>query len=242
MFAIKFSPNLENLTAIDAELCKLLPTTDSPQRIKALRTALRENVSDLRREGNAIYSEEVVVDREAFQRFQQNLDANCTECSFFQALSIASIRDINELYPQLTIWGWGEDAVGANREKPHTKNDAINNNKLIHDTSTHPFLLSLAFFQKVSVARSVRNHARSDWIKEIAENYSFTLPDGESLGPTYIPHGVFIAAAIHFGLQFQTHKNEEGQYQRYVTFNIHRSSLISLSQELNPDAISAHYR
>lgn len=73
-------------------------------------------------------------------------------------------------------------------------------------------------------------------MKHIAENFKCTYPDGEKLGPHYVPNGVLIAAAIHAGFMTKSHFDELGYHTLNVTFNMSKPCLDDLDYEVRPDS------
>ncbi|TIU87551.1 MAG: hypothetical protein E5W03_07360, partial [Mesorhizobium sp.] len=80
-------------------------------------------------------------------------------------------------------------------------------------------MLSLALLERVVRTKTIRKGTGSYRSKHIAENYACTYPDGEPLGPHYVPNGTFIAAAIHAGFSYRSYVDEFGYESVNASFN-----------------------
>lgn len=89
---------------------------------------------------------------------------------------------------------------------------------------------------RVARTRTIRDGTGSYWVKHIAENFDCTYPEGEKLGPHYVPNGVLIAAALHVGFKTKSHHDELGYHSLNVTFNMSKSCLEDLDYVIRPDS------
>jgi hypothetical protein len=64
------------------------------------------------------------------------------------------------------------------------------------------------------------------------ENYECTFPEGEKLGPVYVPNGLLIAAAIHAGFDVKPHTDSYGRESLNAGFNMGKTSLYDLDFEI----------
>jgi hypothetical protein len=113
---------------------------------------------------------------------------------------------------------------------------------LVSDGALGPFLASLAFLANVPMTKTIRRSAGSYFIKHIAENYPCTYPDGEELGPRYVPNGVLIAAAIQAGFLYKTYIDERGYHDVNVSFNMSKPAIVDLDCEFRPNGARAQQR
>jgi hypothetical protein len=114
--------------------------------------------------------------------------------------------------------------------------------QLVGDGAVEPFLASLAFLARVTPTKTIRRGTGSYWLKHVAENFTCTYPEGDELGPTYVPNGVFIAAALHSGFQIKTHPDALGYDDMNVSFNMSRPNLVNLDCEIRPNGAYAQDR
>jgi hypothetical protein len=70
--------------------------------------------------------------------------------------------------------------------------------------------------------KTVRSGNGSYRLKHVAENYVCAYPEGEKLGPDYVPNGMLIAAALHMGFKYKTHVDDLGYDTQNATFNMSR--------------------
>lgn len=103
-------------------------------------------------------------------------------------------------------------------------------------------MASLAFVSRVERTRTIRPATNSYWLKHIAENYVCTYPDGEKLGPLYVPNGLLIAAAIHAGFHVKPHTDDYGGETLNAGFNMGKASLYDLDCEIRPNGGRAQAR
>ncbi|ULJ75893.1 hypothetical protein [Rhizobium gallicum] len=108
--------------------------------------------------------------------------------------------------------------------------------RLLSEDAASPFLTSLALLAKVTRTKTIRKGTGSYWVKHIAENLECTYPEGEPLGPHYVPNGVLIAAAIHAGFLTKSHYDELGYHSPNVTFNMSKPCLEDLDYVIRPDS------
>ncbi|HWG06457.1 MAG TPA: hypothetical protein VG271_15710, partial [Beijerinckiaceae bacterium] len=178
----------------------------------------------------------------------QHGSANLSAVPFYRAAAKTALREIVSKTPRLTMWGMG---VGRPERKADGKWEDVrefsarfsaSRKDLLSDGGIDAFLASLAFLTKVTPTKTVRNGTGSYWLKHIAENYSCTYPEGEKLGPRYIPNGAFIAAAIQAGFKFKLFVDELGYTNVNVTFNMSKPLLVDLDCQIRPNGAHAQSR
>ncbi|MEM9010450.1 MAG: hypothetical protein AAGE18_04435 [Pseudomonadota bacterium] len=157
---------------------------------------------------------------------------------FFDAVASAALGDVVERNPLLSAYGIG---VGHPRRKPDGRYESAEEQyekfqegrrELASSRSVPGFLASTALLSRINETKTIREGTGSYWLKHIAENYECSYPDNEKLGPTYIPNGVFIAAAINSGFRIKTYIDEDGSYNLNVSFNMSVKCLRELDQEI----------
>jgi hypothetical protein len=108
--------------------------------------------------------------------------------------------------------------------------------------SVEAFLLSLAFLARVQKTKTIRSGTGSYWLKHIAENYECTYPEGGKLGPTYVPNGMLITAAVHMGFKYKAYVDDLGYDTLNASFNMSKASIDDLDALIRPRSGFAKYR
>jgi hypothetical protein len=98
------------------------------------------------------------------------------------------------------------------------------------------FLVSLAFLALLPKTKTVRSGAGSYRLKHIAENYRCTFPEGEKLGPHYVPNGILIVAAVHMGFKYKTHVDDLGYDTLNASFNMSKPAIDDLDARIRPQS------
>jgi hypothetical protein len=114
--------------------------------------------------------------------------------------------------------------------------------ELVSDSAIGAFLASLAFVARVTRTKTIRHSTGSYRLKHIAENFACTYPEGNQLGPVYVPNGVLIAAAIHAGFQYRSYVDEFGYDNLNVSFNMSKPCIEDLDCEMRPNGAYAESR
>lgn len=104
------------------------------------------------------------------------------------------------------------------------------------------FLIAHEFLGHVPKTKTIRPYTGSYWLKHVAEKYPCTYPDGQRLGPSYVPNGALIAAAIHAGFSCKHGFDHEGYEHPNAQFNMPKSVLVDLDCECRPNGASAQER
>lgn len=248
MFTLTIAVNTANLDIIKLALARALPDVKSSHRCEAIARGLgfRTYASLLEavRSGRGPVA---TADGTAFREYLASHDFNVGSPPFYRAVGYAALKSVAEAYPRLTDHGIG---VGPPRNRGGYWQTAAEwrsmfaegRADLTSEASVEPFLLSLAFVQRVERTRTLRPATNSYWLKHIAENYACTYPDGEELGPQYVANGLLIAAAVHAGFQLKTSMDDYGYESMNAGFNMSKASLYDLDCEIRPDGARARSR
>ena len=142
----------------------------------------------------------VTADGVGFATYLQAHGFNVSPVPFYRAAARVALHAVLDKEPKLTIWGIG---VGGPKRKANGQREnprefqarfVAEREQLLTDFAIEPFLLSLALVAKIA-HRTIGSGTGSYGLKHIAEKYKCTYPEGEQLGPQYVPNGV----AIHCG-------------------------------------------
>lgn len=248
MFELKINPCSAALEAVKRELLNKLPTTKSSHRCEALGRALGYGSYSAARTASKSPTEPVLVNGAAFQEYLKHQGFRVSPSILHRAVAKVALADVVAANEHLSVWGVG---FGRSQRKPdgnwenareryaRFKEDRA---ELLTDYAVTPFLLSLAFLHRVARTKTIRDGTGSYWVKHIAESFECSYPEGEKLGPHYVPNGVLIAAALHAGFKTKSHHDELGYHSLNVTFNMSKSCLEDLDYVIRPDSTRAHDR
>jgi hypothetical protein len=246
VFVLMIPTTSDRLEAIKAELTLVLPDVKSSHRCEAIARGL----------GFATYasalattksgsSDTSIVRGDRFTAYLSDHGFDVPATSFYRAAAKAALRDVADRAPKLTIQGI---SVGGPRRKPDGRWEDFREmnakfvearQQLTGDSAAKPFLASLAFLARVTPTKTIRTGTGSYWLKHVAENYACTYPEGGKLGPTYVPNGVLIAAALYAGFRIRTYMDDLGYDHPNVSFNMSKLSLEDLDYEIRPDGTRA---
>jgi hypothetical protein len=249
MFTLEIPLSTAALATIKAHLGKSLPEVKSAHRCEAIGRGLgfRTYAAALSAAGsNAAYLAH--PDGAAFVAYLAAHHFEVSGAALYRAVAKAALARIAEDHHILTIWGiangrprWTSQGRRENAQESVAKFRAFRAD-LIGDGAIEPFLASLAFLGNVTKTKTIRRGTGSYFVKHIAENFPCTFPDGEPLGPRYVPNGVLIAAAIQAGFTYKTHIDELGYHDINVSFNMSKPCLEDLDCEYRPDGARAQRR
>ena len=248
MFSLSIPVAASNLDTIKLALTRALPDVKSSHRCEAIARGLGfRTYASLLEAGRSEKVPTVTADGAAFRQYLASHDFNAGSPPFYRAAGLAALRSVAEAYPRLTNHGIG---VGPPRNLGgYWKTSAEQRARfaegradLISESSVEPFLLSLAFVQRVERTKTVRPSTNSYWLKHIAENYVCTYPEGEELGPRYVANGLLIAAAMQAGFQLKAFMDDYGYETLNAGFNMSKKSLYDLDCEIRPDGSRAQAR
>jgi hypothetical protein len=242
MFTLSISVTASAVDTIKLSLTRALPEVKSSHRCEALARGLGyRTYASLKAETGA--GRKAVVDSTAFTAYLVQHDFHGPGAALYRAVAQAALQQVAERFPTLTAGGfgigeWQRDDTAAGRRKRFDDDRA----ELVSEHAVEPFLASLAFVSRVERTKTIRPATNSYWLKHIAENYGSTYPDGEKLGPVYVPNGLLIAAAIHAGFDVKPHKDDFGRETLNAGFNMGKASLYDLDCEIRPDGARAQAR
>lgn len=249
MFTLSISVTASKLDAIKSALTKALPNVKSSHRCEAIARGVGyRTYASLLAETRATEAKVATVSGTAFSTYLAAHDFNVAGPALYRAVAKAALLAVSDQWPRLTIWGFsvgdrerrpdGQWETGADRRKKLEDGRT----RLVSDYEIEAFLASLAFVSRVERTKTIRPATNSYWLKHIAENYACTFPEGEELGPVYVPNGVLIAAAIHAGFMVKPHTDDYGREILNAGFNMGKTSLYDLDCEIRPDGARAQDR
>lgn len=204
-------PTRETVASLEMHIRRLRPGVDSELLHDAVAYAF-----DVRQQAGSIPA----IYGRRFQDFFASRGDRELSSLLYHAIAASEIACIILQFPELTTRGIGRDLYETEQSRTEDSTFDADQAELFGLQSLKGFIASKAFLQNIPRTKSLRNFSRSYWIKHIAERYTCTYPDGEALGPTYVSNGILIAAAIHLGFRFWTHKGGIGATRRDVVFNM----------------------
>lgn len=241
MFNLRIHPDAANLDAVKRELRTKLPEVKSSHRCEALGRGLGFATYAAARTASTCATEAVTSDGAAFQEYLRRHGFRVSPTVLHCAIARVAIANVVAANENLSVWGIG---FGQPRRKSDGKWEderdryarfQQNRSELLSDYAVTPFLVSLALLENVTRTKTIRKGTGSYWVKHIAENFECTYPEGERLGPHYVPNGVLIAAAIHAGFLTKSRYDERGYHSLNVTFNMSKPCLDDLDYVIRPD-------
>jgi hypothetical protein len=247
VFALEILVTPASIDAIKLELTKTLSAVKSSHRCEAIAHGLGyRTYAGLLVAVDAAPPEMATVQGSAFRTYLVQHGFDVSPLAFYRAAARVAMRAAMNKSPKLTAFGIG---IGEPRRKSDGKWESgkelqakfdRERQDLLSDNTIQAFLLSLAFLSQVERTTTVRPNTNSYWLKHIAENYACTFPEGDKLGPFYVPNGALIAAAIHVGFLVKTHIDpDSGRDSLNVTFNMSKASLTNLDMQVRPDGTRA---
>lgn len=250
MFALNIPVTRASIDAIKLELTKTLSTVKSSHRCEAIARGLGyRTYAALLAAVDAVTPAVASVQARAFCVYLSTHGFDVSPMAFYRASARVAMRGTMAKVPKLTAFGIG---IGEPRRKADGKwesgqelQDKFDRERqdLLGDRTIRAFMLSIAFLSRVERTGTVRPNTNSYWLKHIAENYACTFPEGDKLGPFYVPNGALIAAATHLGFLIRTHIDPDtGRDSLNATFNMSKVSLTSLDEETRPDGARAQAR
>lgn len=249
MFTLAITVTLDAVKAIKSELTSKLPHIKSSHRCEAIARGLGfRTYASARVAALSAMPDRAVVRGEQFVAYLAEHHFTVSAEPFYHAAAKVALRDIAKHNPKLTMWGIG---VGRPQRKSDGRwEDSRDRNakfvearkELVSDDATEAFLASLAFVARVTRTKTIRSGTDSYRLKHIAENFACTYPEGDKLGPQYVPNGVLIAAAIHSGFQFRSYVDELGYDDLNVSFNMSKPCIADLDCEIRSNGAYAQIR
>jgi hypothetical protein len=239
VFDLRIPVSSDRLKLIKADLARILPDVKSSHRCEAMARGLGFNTyAAALSAGKSGTAGTAKVRGDRFIAYLAEHGFVVCPKAFYTAAAKIALRDVAERVPKLTVWGI---EGGRPTRKPDGRlEDArewgarfVEGRKELVDRAK-PFLASLAFLDRVTRTKTIRNGTGSYWVKHIAENYCCSYPEGEELGPTCVPNGALIAAAIHAGFRIKTYEDYRGYDDINVSFNMSEGCLKDLDCEMRP--------
>lgn len=239
MFELSIRISNPRLNFIKAYLRTQAPDVKSSHRCEALArgfgfktyAALLASLRD----GQSI---SVAVRSDAFAAYLTARDFNTSGAPFLRAVASVALNSVLEQNPELTSDGmgvyarhsWGHEALDA-FEARRAKSRA----DMRCEQAAERFLLALAFVQRIPKTKTIRYGAGYRRLKHIAEKMPASFPEGEKLGPQYLPAGFLLAAAIHDGFIWKKIRGLDDNIGPEVRFNMLKSAVMDLAAEFRHD-------
>jgi hypothetical protein len=159
----------------------------------------------------------------------------------YHAVAQVAVAAVMNKVPRLSMrgYGFGRPQWDSERKRWETGQEEYakfveERAKLLSNHGIGQFLLALALVRRIPQTKTVRTGTGSYRLKHIAENMSFTCPDGTELGPRYVSNGALIVAALHAGFRMKTHLDHLGYDGINVTFNMSKRIVDDLDCEMRP--------
>jgi len=244
VFQLSLPVAASTLETTKRALISLLPQVKSSQRCEAMARGFGYRtyasiLADARSDNDSI----ATVNGAAFHDYLVQHDFNAPASVLYRAAAKAALNDVAKRYPTLTAGGFGSGAWNPKHTPAERRKEfADGRDELVSDYAVEPFLASLAFLSRVERTKTIRPATNSYWLKHIAENCDCTYPDGQKLGPLYVPNGLLIAAAIHAGFDVKPHTDDYGRETLNAGFNMAKASLYDLDCEIRPNGARAQAR
>lgn len=225
----------EHIDSLKADLTKYYPQIKSSHRVEALARALGFKTYAALRARDLLASPiETQVDWPAFNNYLKEKGFNPTAKPLYLAAGRAAIRlliEVPVLEPNLTHEGIGVDREHHQGESPQSYARRFHQARmdLLLDSSVEEFLRSYMLVSRIPATRTITKKYGAYKLKHIAEESSFTYPDGEISPPKYVRTGSLIAAALHAGFWY---KNYESPHA--VNFNMLQKAITELDYEIRP--------
>jgi hypothetical protein len=249
VFTLAIAVTPDAVKAIKSELTSTLPHVKSSHRCEAIARGLGfRTYASARVAALSATSDRTVVCGERFVAYLAEHHLTASAEPFYRAAAKVALCDIAKTNPKLTMWGIG---IGRPQRKSDGKWEDSRDRyakfvearkELVSDGAVGAFLASLAFIARVTRTKTIRQGTGSYRLKHIAENFACTYPEGNKLGPRYVPNGVLIAAAIHAGFQYRSYFDELGYDDLNVSFNMSKPCIDDLDCEIRSNGAHAQSR
>lgn len=241
MFVLRIAVTPSAVEAMKAELTRNLPDVKSSHRVEALARGLGfRTYAALRAAPRSPKPSLADVTGALFSSYLKEHGFEVDPAHLYRAAAYVAIQETLKTEPKLHIHG-----IGFGR--PHRNADGswptqrqrydefqTRRRECLGTHATEAFLLSLAFLAGVKPTKTIRRGTGSYRLKHIAENYVCTYPEGERLGPAYVPNGMLIAAALHMGFKHKTHLDDYGYDEPNATFNMSKPNIDDLDADIRP--------
>lgn len=248
MFNLPIELSLSSLEAHKREIQNRFPDVKSSHRCEAIARGFGFSKNASLREAASKENMSATADAAAFCAFLGDRGYTVDENTFYLATAKVAVTEIMKKFFPLTIWGFGcgrpERKAGGEFENPAEFSARFLDEKdqLTSDHGLSAVLRSLALLIRIPKTKTIRDGTYSYRLKHIAENYASTFPNGEPLGPDYVPNGAFIAAALLAGFNHKKDYDHLGYHSPNATFNMPQRIIDDLDCEIRPTGAIAQSR
>ncbi len=231
---------VEQIESMKADLTRYLPHIKSSHRVEALARALGfKTYAALRARDLFLSPIETEVNWLAFSDYLHEKGFTCAAKPLYLATARASIMLILQvpgIEPKLTREGIG---INTEHHKGETTEEYIRRfqrerEDMLLDSSLEEFLRSYSLVSMIPHTRTVTTKRGAYILKHIAENLSFTYPDGEESPANYVATGSLIAAALHAGFYYKSIPGSQS-----VNFNMLQKAIEDLDCKIRPNGAAA---
>lgn len=235
----------EQIDSMKADLTKSFPHIKSSHRVEALARALGFKTYAALRARDLFWSPvDTELNWEAFSSYLKEKGFQPTAKPLYLAAARAAIRlilEMPELEPTLTREGIG---ISTTHHKGESTQEYVERFRrarmdLLLDNSIEEFLRSYCLVSRISHTRTITKKRGAYKLKHIAENISFTYPDGEESPADYVCTGSLICAALHAGFRY---KHQYGDAPHLAYFNMLQKAIEDLDCEIRPTGAIAQER
>jgi hypothetical protein len=241
MFVLRIPIMLSAIELIKSGLTKSLPEVKSSHRVEALGRGLGfRTYAALLAASKSLVPPMAVVSGEVFSDYLKGHAFEADSAHLYRAAAHVAIRGVLDSTPRLHIHGLGfgrpQRSADGSRQTPQQQYAEFEERReeCLGRHAAEAFLRSLALLARVKETKTVRSGTGSYRLKHVAENYVCTYPEGQKLGPDYVPNGMLIAAALHMGFKYKTHVDELGYDTQNATFNMSKAVIDDLDAEIRP--------
>ena len=237
MFALNVFVNSPGLESIKADLIFYYPEIKSSHRCEALARGLgfrtyASLLAQLQTAGDVSAS----ASGAKFGSYLKEHGFDAKPDSFYWAVARLAIAAVMRQEPKLTSWGYGigprernDDGTRVSSDEHQHKFDLCRK-ELLGDAEE--FLQALSFLSRLHSAKNISTAANSYSLKHMAEEDDGIYPDGETINTNYVSNGALIAAAIHSGYRYRTHRDGLGGTSLNVSFNMPTRLVHNLDRQI----------
>lgn len=241
MFVLRIPVTPVAVEQIKVSLTNTVSSVKSSHRVEALGRGLGfRTYAALQAASQTREVPIAVVRGDQFSGYLKEHAFDVGPASLYRAAAEVAVRGVLEAEPRLHIGGIGFGQPQRNEDGSWQTHDQRYTQFLRHrqecfgNHAAEAFLRSLALLSRVKETRTIRVGAGSYRLKHIAENYHCTYPEGEKLGPDYVPNGMLIAAALHLGFKYKTYVDHLGYGTLNANFNMSKMIVDDLDAEIRP--------
>ena len=241
MFVLRISISPRAIEQIKMELTKSIPEVKSSHRVEAVGRGLGfRTYAALHAAPESAAPPIALMSGAVFSDYLKGHGFEAGPAHLYWAAAPVAIRGVLDTTPRLHIHGLGfgrpQRNADGSRQTPQQQYAEFveRREECVGRRATEAFLRSLALLARVRETKTVRSGTNSYRLKHIAENYACTYPEGEKLGPDYVPNGMLIAAALHMGFKYKSHVDDLGYDLPDATFNMSKAVIDDLDAEIRP--------